>query len=114
MSRRRIELGAAGETAAARWYQDNGYEVIDRNWRCRAGEIDLIVGRGRVVVFVEVKTRTSTVYGTPAEAVTPVKQRRIRRIAVAWLGASSRSAAQLRFDVASVMGDRVEVIEDAF
>ncbi|MGY6502067.1 MAG: YraN family protein [Acidimicrobiales bacterium] len=114
MSRRRIELGAAGESAAAAWYEAEGYVILDRNWRCREGEIDLVVARGRVVVFSEVKTRSSTRFGVPAEAVTPAKQARIRRLATRWLREGSARPADLRFDVVAVTGDRVEVIEGAF
>jgi putative endonuclease len=93
--------------------------VLDRNWRCRDGELDLVVSRPRLVVFCEVKTRSSLAFGTPAEAVTRTKQRRLRALAARWLReaagrAPDRVAGAVRFDVASVMGDGVEVIEDAF
>jgi putative endonuclease len=113
MTRGRQALGARGEELTARWYLDRGYEVIDRNWRCRDGEIDLVVRSGSTVVFCEVKTRSSAAFGSPAEAVTPLKQRRLRRLAGAWLGASAVTGA-VRFDVAAVVGSRVEVIEGAF
>ena len=106
-------LGQAGEAAAAAWYEANGYEVLDRNWRCRDGELDLILGRGRELVFCEVKTRTSTAFGVPAEAVTPVKQARIRRLAARWLAERGRRG-RIRFDVASVLGGAVEILEDVF
>ncbi len=116
----RQQLGAAGEALAAGWYTDRGYEVIDRNWRVREGEIDLVARKGRLLVFCEVKTRTSDRFGSPAEAVTFAKQRRIRRAAAVYLqrgGLAARlggSAAVLRFDVACVTGAVVEVIESAF
>ena len=62
-------LGAKGEDRAAQWYEDNGYEILERNWRRREGEIDLIVRRGRTVAFCEVKTRTSDRFGSGAESV---------------------------------------------
>ncbi|MBV8236318.1 MAG: YraN family protein, partial [Acidimicrobiia bacterium] len=62
MTRARRALGASGEQAAADWYVTNGYEIVARNWRCRDGELDLIVRRGRTFVFCEVKTRTSTAF----------------------------------------------------
>jgi putative endonuclease len=111
---RRRALGAAGEEAAARWYLARGYEVLARNWRARAGEIDLVLRRADTVVVCEVKTRTSTAYGLPAEAVTPAKQRRLRLLAREWLAASGVHAHRIRFDVAAVLGGRVEVIEGAF
>jgi putative endonuclease len=111
----RRRLGAAGEEAAAGWYSARGYEVVARNWRCREGEIDLIVRRGGTVVFCEVKARTSDAFGVPAEAVTRAKQQRLRRLAARWLAESAAgSAAEIRFDVASVLAGRVEVIEAAF
>lgn len=112
--RRRRALGASGEAAAAAWYEAAGYAVLDRNWRCRAGELDLVLGDGRHVVFCEVKTRSSAAFGVPAAAVTPAKQRRIRHLAMRWLEGHGVRAASLRFDVASVVGDRVDVIEGAF
>src|SRR5687768_14203739 len=80
----RLALGAAGEQAAVEWYQAAGYQIVGRNWRCRDGELDVIAVRGRVAVFCEVKTRLGAGYGTPGEAVTPTKQRRLRRLATLW------------------------------
>ncbi len=110
---RRRALGAHGEALAAAWYEARGYEVIDRNWRVREGEIDLVLERGREIVFCEVKTRSSTAFGYPVEAVTATKQRRLRKLAALWLSTTGRRGS-LRFDVASVMDDEVEVIEAAF
>ena len=114
----RRALGSEGEAVVAQWYEAQGYEVLERNWRRREGEVDLIVRRGRTVVFCEVKTRTTDRFGTGAEAVLPAKQRRIRQLARRWLSeltpASGRSLVEVRFDVASVTAGRVEVIEAAF
>lgn len=116
MTQGRRRLGAHGESLAARWYEQRGYQVVDRNWRGTNGELDLVLRHGSVVVFCEVKTRSSTAFGTPAEAVTPAKQARIRRLAVEWLRAHGGhgGSADLRFDVVGVMGNDVEVIEAAF
>ena len=120
MADARQVLGAAGEDAVARWYVHGGYEVIDRNWRCRDGELDLVVARDSVLVFCEVKTRRSTAFGVPAEAVTRTKQRRLRTLAVRWLDAHPDARRRtLRFDVASVLAARgtepvIDVIEGAF
>jgi putative endonuclease len=96
----------------------HGYVVLDRNWRCREGELDLIVERQGELVFCEVKTRSSYRFGVPAEAVTHAKQRRLRVLAARYLAERGGSGAArhngIRFDVASVMGGRVEVIEAAF
>ena len=114
MTRSRQALGRAGEDLAAAWYEANGYAVVARNWRCREGELDLIVRRGRTLVFCEVKTRTSTSFGSPVEAVTRQKQQRIRGLALAFLEARRVRGAHLRFDVAAVIGRELEVIEGAF
>jgi putative endonuclease len=119
--RPKLDLGARGEDLAAAWYMGRGFRVLSRNWRCREGEIDLVVSRDRSVVFCEVKTRTGTGFGLPAEAVTSDKQRRLRRLATRWLGEQPPSVrfAEVRFDVASVTlrsGSEpdLEVIEAAF
>ena len=70
MPDRRRALGAAGEDVAAAWYRAAGYEVLARNWRCREGELDLVVAGSGVVVFCEVKTRRGDAFGLPSEAVT--------------------------------------------
>lgn len=114
MTRARQALGAAGEDLAAAWYEARGYRVLDRNWRCREGELDLVLRRGPTVVFCEVKTRTSLAFGSPLEAVTPRKCQRIRRLAAAWLEQSGGGAADLRFDVAAVLDGQIEVVEAAF
>ena len=123
VDRRKLDLGARGEELAAGWYTSRGCTVLGRNWRCREGELDLVVARERCVVFCEVKTRTGTGFGIPAEAVTGEKQRRLRRLATRWLGEQARPGtggfADIRFDVVSVTLGRggaadLEVIEAAF
>jgi putative endonuclease len=110
----RRELGRSGEDAVAAWYEDHGYQVVVRNWRCREGELDLVVRRGRQFVFCEVKTRTTDAFGVPAESVTRTKQTRIRHLAARWLSEGEVRAVGIRFDVASVMAGKVEVLEGAF
>ena len=116
MTRARRVLGAEGEAAVAAWYEGRGYQVLARNWRCPTGELDLVVRRGRTLVFCEVKTRTSASFGAPVEAVTPAKQARLRRLAGQWLEAAGGTGpgGDLRFDVASVLAGEIEVIEGAF
>lgn len=123
-------MGRWGEALAAHRYQSLGYEVLDRNWRCPAGELDLVVARpgpGQPVVFVEVKTRSGLGFGAPVEAVTPAKVLRWRRAARAWLAAaraagrgpeSGRAWPDVRFDVVGVLrrvdgSADVEVVENA-
>jgi putative endonuclease len=111
-------IGAMGEDAAAAWYRTRGFEVVDRNWRVRGGEIDLVLRRGRTIVFCEVKTRSSHRFGAPVEAVTTTKQRRLRGLAAQWLTAHPSLRGEVRFDVASVTPagaiPAVTVVEAAF
>ena len=108
------DLGKSGEDAVAAWYEGQGYQVVVRNWRCREGELDLIVRRGRTFVFCEVKSRSSSTFGAPQEAVTKEKQTRVRHLAARWLADGPVSAVAIRFDVASVLAGEVEVLEGAF
>jgi len=103
-----------GEDAVAAWYEAQGYVVVARNWRCKEGELDLIVRDGRTFVFCEVKSRTSTAFGVPAEAVNRQKQARLRRLAARWLEDSPMRARDIRFDVASVLNGAIEVFPGAF
>lgn len=114
MTRARQVLGAQGEDLSAAWYAARGYRVLARNWRCREGELDLVLHRGATIIFCEVKTRSSFAFGSPLEAVTPVKQRRIRRLAAAWLHETGEHAGDVRFDVAAVLDGTVEVVQHAF
>jgi putative endonuclease len=114
---RRQALGGEGEDRAAAWYIARGYEIVERNWRTRLGEVDLVCAQGRVLVFCEVKTRRSDKLGTPAEAVTRTKQLRLRRLAAEYLSGHpcGRGALQsVRFDVVAILGPTLSVIEGAF
>lgn len=96
------EVGRVGEDAAAAYLATTGMRIIARNWRCRHGELDIIGADGDTLVFVEVKTRSGTRFGTPAEAVTPSKAQRIHRLAGLWLADRAGSWAPVRFDVVEV------------
>ena len=109
-----LALGAWGEGVAARRYRRDGYRILDRNWRCPSGELDLVVARDGVVAFCEVKTRRSTAYGLPAEAVDGRRQRRLRTAAARWLADHDQRFETVRFDVVSVLPGRVERFESAF
>lgn len=118
MSRREL-LWHESEEAAWQAYRRLGYRLVARNWRCRLGELDLVVARGRLIAFCEVKARTSPGFGGPFESVTAAKQRKVRALAEAFIGARGMRAARYRFDVASVLvsaGGRadVHIFEDAF
>ena len=114
---RRI-LGLAGEAAAATRLCADGLEIVARGFRARCGEIDLIAREGSLVVFVEVKTRTGYGFGSPADAVTRVKRRRIARAAAVFLAKSGWADRPCRFDGVEVVpvgaGWRVTRIADAF
>jgi len=97
------ELGARGERIAAAYLTDAGLRLLDRNWRCREGELDIVAREGDALVFCEVKARTATGFGHPVEAVTAVKQRRLRMLAQRWLAAHEEHAPDLRFDVVGVL-----------
>lgn len=106
--------GQWGEDLAAAHYRRLGYEILDRNWRSRTGELDLVVRIASVVVFSEVKARRTADFGPAASAVDVNKQRRIRRLAIEWLRAHDVHADSLRFDVVAITGTRLELIENAF
>ncbi|HEV2783495.1 MAG TPA: YraN family protein [Actinophytocola sp.] len=99
-----LTLGRRGEDLAARYLEEHkGLVVLSRNWRCREGELDLVATDGHTLVVCEVKTRTSTDYGAPAEAVTETKARRIRRLTRRWLRAHQMRNCPQRFDIVSVL-----------
>jgi putative endonuclease len=97
------ELGQRGERIAARYLTDRGLRLLDRNWRCREGELDIVARDGDAIVFCEVKTRREVGFGHPVEAVTLTKQRRLRLLAQRWLAAHDEHARDLRFDVVGVL-----------
>ncbi|KQZ84428.1 hypothetical protein ASD56_10715 [Microbacterium sp. Root166] len=99
-------LGRDGESRAARYFEENGFAVLARNWRCRSGEIDLVVASGDHIVVVEVKTRHGEGFGHPFEAIDARKRARLWRLAVAWT-AENRDAVQgrrLRIDAIGLTG----------
>ncbi|PZS31082.1 MAG: YraN family protein [Pseudonocardiales bacterium] len=98
-------VGRFGEDVAATYLSNVGLTIIERNWRCPDGELDIIARDGEVLIFVEVKTRSSVAFGDPAEAVNRVKANRLRKLALLWLAGHRDIAywSQLRFDVVSVL-----------
>lgn len=107
-------LGAQGEERAAEHLLANGYHILTRNWRCNRGEIDIIARDGETLVFVEVKTRSSGRCGTPAEAVTPRKQEKIRQLARIFIYETQTTAPHYRFDVVAVSHNGINLIKNAF
>jgi putative endonuclease len=107
-------LGQAGEDRAAAWYVAHGYQIVDRNWRSRIGEIDLVCAGHGFLVFCEVKTRCTARLGAPAESVTANKQRRLRRLAALYQLRHTCGGHDVRFDVAAILGTTITVIQGAF
>jgi putative endonuclease len=115
-------IGSLGEDAAAKWYEENGYLIVERNWRCgKIGEIDIIAEKDGVVVFSEVKYRKDRNFAAPSLAVNIKKQNKIRVLAGLYLERITRFSDKfIRFDVAEVFpkdsgkGLCVNIIEDAF
>lgn len=103
MTKKSMGLGQRGEDAAVAYLERTGYEIVERNWRCQAGEVDIVALDERVLVLCEVKTRRSTAKGTPDDAVTAAKRRRYERLAAAYIQAASIDHAELRFDVISIL-----------
>lgn len=115
----RRELGETGEQLAARELERRGYAILARRYRTRYGEIDIVAEEGPTIVFVEVKARGGDEFGSPAEAVTPWKQRRLGAMAVDYLARRRVTGRPCRFDVVTVAFDAernvsVEVIAGAF
>jgi putative endonuclease len=96
-------LGKSGELAAADYLRSQGLRILDQNWRCAIGEIDIVAVDRHVFVVCEVKTRSGTRCGTPLDAVTRTKLRRLRRLAVAWLNAHGVRFDQVRIDVVGIL-----------
>ncbi len=118
MSGNREELGKSAEDTACRFLKKKGYSILARNYRNRQGEIDIVASERKTICFVEVKARTCDGSGMPLEAVDPRKQRRIGRVAVAFLQEKNLLKREARFDVVSVSGpeslQKIELIRGAF
>lgn len=104
-------LGLYGEQLAARHLVDQGMVVLDRNWRCDLGEIDLVLRDGDALVVCEVKTRSSTAYGSPLEAVDEVKVARLRRLAARWLADHQLRPFEVRIDLVGIVRPRRGAME---
>lgn len=112
-------LGEEGETIAAAYLQGQKHAIVERNFRCKCGEIDIIARDGKELVFVEVKTRRNALYGPPQLSVTPFKQRQISKAALTWLAQKKMENIPARFDVVAILlGDhalpQIEHIKNAF
>lgn len=96
-------LGRFGESLAVRYLEARGYQILDRNWRCRHGEIDIVARSGKQLAFVEVKTRSSNRYGHPFEAITPSKLSRMYVLARLWCVAHPSEGSRPRLDVIGIL-----------
>lgn len=101
--RHRQILGNDGERLAVEFLESHGFRVLDRNWRCAEGELDIVAAERHTFVAVEVKTRSGTRFGTPVEAVGRAKVRRLRRLAILWLNAHGVHYEQVRVDVVGLL-----------
>jgi putative endonuclease len=98
----RTAIGRRGEDAAAAYLERIGYRIEERNWRCPIGEIDIVAWDEGVLVLTEVKTRRTEKTGSAEEAVSPIKQRRLVKLAEAWMASAERRPASARFDVIAI------------
>lgn len=98
-------LGAHGEQFAARYLESQGFEIVERNWRCSHGELDIVAYEPAAcaLVFVEVKTRTGSMFGSPLEAITYAKARKLYQLAMLWQRETNRRAASIRVDGVGVL-----------
>jgi len=112
------QFGKQSESLAVRYLEKNGYVILERNYRIREGEIDIIAKDGDTIVFIEVKARRSGKFGNPKWAVTPGKQKKISLTALHYLKATNRSNAKARFDVVTIRSEKnssdMEIIKNAF
>ncbi len=102
----RATLARYGERLAERYLREHGFTVLARNWRCRAGEVDIVALDGDCLVVCEVKTRRGTTFGSPVEAVTVAKLARLRRLAAAWLAQQDTHVGDVRIDVIGILRPR--------
>ncbi len=108
MGSQHLQRGRWGEDLAVRHLERLGLTVIDRNWRCREGEIDIVAGDADadIIIICEVKTRSSEDFGSPLAAVTPRKVRRLRALASEWMRSHDHRAREVRIDVIGILLDR--------
>ena len=121
MTKDRLNFGQEGEKAAVKFLKKRGYRIVEKNYRHKAGEIDIIAEQDQVLVFVEVKSRADNEMGEPLEAVTPHKQRKIGQVAKGFMAQHRIENRDCRFDVVGIKGNpnqpktwEIELVQDAF
>ena len=106
------------EELVANFYAHNGYEIVARNWHCREGELDIVATRrsnaSLIIAIIEVKARATNNFGSPLEAVTLAKQKKLRTATRKFLVANPTVHGEVRFDIAAVLGTKIEVLQNAF
>ena len=114
MTKNTVAVGASAETAATRLLLERGYRIVERNFRCKVGELDLIARDRGVLVFVEVRSRADAEHGHAAEMVDAHKQRQVARVAECYLAMRDPDYSEVRFDVVAITGGETELIQDAW
>ena len=124
MTLQKKELGAKGEGIAVRYLKSRGYRILERNYRIRLGEIDIIAEQGADLVFIEVKTRSDTLFGSPFDSVTAPKQRQLSKVALEYISKHGCHNRPARFDVVGVLlrganptqlqNAKIELVQNAF
>lgn len=109
-----IESGSAAEARAVELLVRRGYQIVERNFRCKTGELDVVARDGEVLVFVEVRSRADGEHGHAAESVNVRKQRQVARVAMHYIGLRDPMFAKSRFDVVAITGDEIVLIQDAW
>jgi len=115
----RLTLGQRGEMAAWRFLIREGYKILDKNYQCKLGEIDVVAEQGGRIRFIEIKTRTSNRFGSPEEAVHPIKQKKLSQLASFYLKGNQKTDSPVSFDVVAVYWNagaepEIKIIQDAF
>ncbi|HEY8390450.1 MAG TPA: YraN family protein [Clostridia bacterium] len=114
MSEQNVQKGRIGEARAEAYLKKIGYKILKTNYRCSSGEIDIIALDGKTLVFLEVKSRANTAYGSPSEAVNYKKQQHIAKAAVTYIKQNNLFDMPARFDVIEIIDDDIRLIKNAF
>jgi putative endonuclease len=112
MTKERIELGKRGEGIATRFLEDNGYKILEKNYKSKLGEIDIIAQEDKTLVFVEVKTQKTHTTGSPQESVNQDKQYQLSKAAITFLKSRSLLSKSCRFDVVSIILNEDKTLEE--
>jgi len=110
----KVQRGASAEDAAAQLLSDAGYRIVERNFRCKAGELDIVARDGDVLVFVEVRSRSDDEHGSAVEMIRRTKQRRVARVAMYYLATVEPVFEQCRFDIVAITAGEAILLKDAF